>query len=395
MQPFFQDAAELLEELFIAFAVGFEQFLQFAEHLGRHGLFDLGEVRILLQDFTRHVQRQVVGIHHAAHEAQVIREQLLALVGDEHPLHIELQPLLLDVRHQQIERRLLRQEQQRLEFADALRRNVDRLQIIGAAEVRQMRIEALVLLLGDFGGFPQPDRLLRVEHLVGDGFGLVVVDLDLGQDDRVFDEVGILLHDAADLPAFQILFGVAFQIELDFGARLLLRGGVKLVFALSVAGPADRRGVGTGLLCGQLHLFGHHERRVETDAELADQLRQVLLVALFLKHLQEGLGAALGDGADVFDDLLLGHADAVVGDGQGFVRLVDREADLPLFREFGPGQAFKTHLVDRVGGVGHQFAQENIAVGVQRMNHQIQQLADFRLELFFLSHNNKTSLCSK
>ena len=52
----------------------------------------------------------------------------------------------------------------------------------------------------------------------------------------------------------------------------------------------------------------------KAHAELADELGVRLLVAGEAAH--ELLGAALGDGAQMVDGLLLAHADAVVGDGQ-------------------------------------------------------------------------------
>ena len=86
---------------------------------------------------------------------------------------------------------------------------------------------------------------------------------------------------------------------------------------------------------------------------------------VLLEKLQKCTGAALGDGADVLDDLVLRHADAVVADGEGLRFFIRRDADLPLLRHFRMGQAFEARLVDGVGGVGHQFPQENVAVGVQ------------------------------
>ena len=52
---------------------------------------------------------------------------------------------------------------------------------------------------------------------------------------------------------------------------------------------------------------------VEADAELADQLR--VLGAVGGQRLEELARARLGDRADVLDDLLARHADAVVGHG--------------------------------------------------------------------------------
>jgi hypothetical protein len=46
----------------------------------------------------------------------------------------------------------------------------------------------------------------------------------------------------------------------------------------------------------------------------------------------------------------------------------------------GIGQALEAQLVGGVGGVGNEFAQENVLVGIQGMDHQLQQLFDFGLE---------------
>ena len=56
------------------------------------------------------------------------------------------------------------------------------------------------------------------------------------------------------------------------------------------------------------------EGRIEAHAELADELRVLLLIARQL--LEELRGAGAGDGAEVRDRLLAAHADAVVADGE-------------------------------------------------------------------------------
>ncbi len=70
-------------------------------------------------------------------------------------------------------------------------------------------------------------------------------------------------------------------------------------------------------------MVGHHEGGVEAHAELADDVGGVLPAVLLLGQLLLELeGAAAGDGAQVLLQLLLRHADAVVGDGQGAGNLV-------------------------------------------------------------------------
>jgi hypothetical protein len=73
-------------------------------------------------------------------------------------------------------------------------------------------------------------------------------------------------------------------------------------------------------------LVGDDERRVEADAELADQVR--VLGAVRGELLEELARARLGDGADVLDHLLPRHADAVVRHGDRPGRRVVGDPDL-------------------------------------------------------------------
>ena len=74
-----------------------------------------------------------------------------------------------------------------------------------------------------------------------------------------------------------------------------------------------------------------HEGRVEADAELADHLfvRQVLVLLFrLLELLKESLRAGLRDRADVLDELITVHADAVVSDRQRVLLCIRRQEDL-------------------------------------------------------------------
>jgi len=72
----------------------------------------------------------------------------------------------------------------------------------------------------------------------------------------------------------------------------------------------------------------------------------------------------VGDGAEVFDELGAGHAEAGVLDGEGLGGLVGREVDLKrelvvsdvLFGELEVAEFF-----DGVGGVGNELADEDFS----------------------------------
>ena len=123
------------------------------------------------------------------------------------------------------------------------------------------------------------------------------------------------------------------------------------------------------------HLVGDDERRIEADAELADQVRVLLLVAGQLR--EEFARAGLGDRAEVRDHFVAVHADAVVADGErprhGVVVDADRELGIVL-EQRRIVERLEAQLVAGVGGVRDQLAQEDLAVRIQRVDHQVEEL---------------------
>ena len=92
----------------------------------------------------------------------------------------------------------------------------------------------------------------------------------------------------------------------------------------------------------------------------------------------------MGDGAQVAVQVLLRHADAVVGHGDGAGILVEGDVDAELILrqlDAGVGEAFEVQLVDGVRRVGDELAQEDLAVGVDGVDHQVEQLLALCLEL--------------
>ena len=92
----------------------------------------------------------------------------------------------------------------------------------------------------------------------------------------------------------------------------------------------------------------------------------------------------MGDGAQVAVQVLLRHADAVVGHGDGAGVLVEGDVDAELVLrqlDAGVGEAFEVQLVDGVRRVGDELAQEDLAVGVDGVDHQVEQLLALCLEL--------------
>jgi hypothetical protein len=68
----------------------------------------------------------------------------------------------------------------------------------------------------------------------------------------------------------------------------------------------------------------------------------------------------------------------VEGPGGG----VDRQVDLQLrvVGQLGAGDLLEPALVEGVGGVGDQLAEEDVLVGVERVDHQVEELLHLGLE---------------
>jgi hypothetical protein len=181
-----------------------------------------------------------------------------------------------------------------------------------------------------------------------------------------------------------------FGVELQRDARAALRRLVERqrgdgVGAFAVRGPPPGR-LGPRAAGVDRHLVGDHERGIKADAELADQARG-LRVGLFgtvgRELVQERFGAGAGDRSERLGEILAAHADAVVGEGQRLGVGIDRDADrkrLAVGDEFRIGQRFVTQLLAGVGGVGDEFADEDVAFGVDGMYHQVQQARNVGFE---------------
>ena len=325
----------------------------------------------------------------------MVRQKVGAFFHDEHAAGIELQALFV-VAGVVVVRRAAGHEQQGVVGGGALGAAHDDPGGIGEV-VELIFIELVVLLVGHLALRALPKRHHAVEGLqlgvglvlggviladVGGLFllaGLFPVHLDgiahivavlfdnahqgvLVQEAVVIFLGGALLHHQDDLGAHLGLIRLGDGVALG-ALALPLPGGVAAI------GPADHR-----------DLAGHHEGRVEAHAELADDVDVIGLV-LFL----EVEAAAAGNGAQVLFQLLLGHADAVIGEGDGAVFLIQRQVDLIVLLAAGHrmvGEAFEIELVNGVAGVADELPQKDLLVGVDTVDHQVQQLFAFGFELF-------------
>ena len=382
-------AAEVLEELLVALAILVEEVLKVGLDLLLDAAGDGLQLAVVLQRFTRDVKREVLRVDDAADEVEVVGQEVFALVHDEHVGAIEREALL-EILAVQVIRRAARREQQRIVGQRALGMQRDGARRIG--EVVEVRlVELVVLLVGHVGFLALPDGNHRVDRVglgVGLVLGLVIVadvfrlrllarlgNLHL---DGVAHVVAITLDQVLQavlrkISVVVVLVGVFLERKDDVGAVLGALGLGDGVAFNAVGFPRPRL-VATESVGDDAHLGGDHEAGVEADAELADD---VDVVALLLGVVGlERLGIGVCDGAEVLVELVLRHADAVVRDGDGAGALVEADVNGQLVLgklHVGIRQALEIELVDGVGRVRDKLAEENLAIGVDRVDHEVEQ----------------------
>ncbi|OPZ69401.1 MAG: hypothetical protein BWY83_01990 [bacterium ADurb.Bin478] len=367
----FQHAAVLPPDLQVLGLVAARQILKMSKEFTDQRVFDLEQMGIFLQGLARDVERQIVAVEHAADETQVIGQNLLGVMVHQHTANEQLHALLVMTKAQGLAAAAGHKEQ---------RVKLDR-RICGKMEPRQRifrfdgdELEKLVILLfADLRFGLAPDRGYLVD--------LFAVDADGKR-----DKVGIFLYQRLDALLFAELFGILAQKDLDDGAAGRRSGRLDVIGALAVAAPNVRRLVCIGGARGQFDAFRDHKNRVKAHAEAADQIQPRILLH---RHLFEKFaGAGMSDGADVLHHLLLRHADAGITNGKGLFALIQVDPDGELEIRIHHGltlDRFKPRLVQRIRGIGDQFADENFTMGVERVRENMQQLLNLCFEFESLS----------
>ena len=334
----------------------------------------------MLEHLTGDVEGEVGGVHHAPDKAEVVGQQVGALVHNKHAGGVELKALLI-LAGIEVVRGVGRDIEHGLVLHLAFAVDVDHSQgILPVAIV--LLIEGVVLLRSHLALGPLPQRHHGVEGLplviilpfglivlTGVGGALLLAGLVHEHLDGVVDIVGVLLHQVVQAVLLQVLavlliVGIHLDVKYNIGAHagLLRRLNGISIGALALPAPGLVRAVG---LAGDGDLVGHHEGGVKAHTELTDDVHVGLLVLIHV--LLELEGAAAGDGAQVLLQLLPGHANAVVADGQGAGNLVGREDNLevgPVQPHLVVGEGLVGQFIDGVAGVGDDLTEENFLVGV-------------------------------
>ena len=221
-----------------------------------------------------------------------------------------------------------RNEQQRGVFHGAFRLGVDDFQRI-VPGVEDIFVELAVFFRFDFVFGPDPERSHRVQgsDFKSVGFSLFAFDGE-GHFDRIADVIGVFFHQSlqgvlVEKVFLRVFSGMEVGVERqdEAGAAFFPFAFFDGVRAVTGGFPTDTPGF-TRSAGDQGDLFRDHEGGIETNAELANKFA-VTCGTGFLQFFQERFGAGFGNGADVFDDFVIGHADAIVSNRQG-IRLLIR-----------------------------------------------------------------------
>ena len=135
---------------------------------------------------------------------------------------------------------------------------------------------------------------------------------------------------------------------------------------------------------------GGHEGGVKADTELTDQVD--VLFGRFSQFGEKGIRAGVGDGSQVGLEFMAGHADAGIGEGQGVLFLIQIDIDLErhvAVKDIACGEALMPEFFQGIGGIGDQFADEDIPFGIEGVDNDIEEFLGFGLEFVgrgFLCH---------
>mmetsp|Transcript_45038 Transcript_45038/g.106117 ORF Transcript_45038/g.106117 Transcript_45038/m.106117 type:complete len:860 (-) Transcript_45038:68-2647(-) len=415
--------------------LGLGHLLHHVERLRHQLLLDHLEDAGLLEHLARDVEGKVLRVDDSADERQVPGHEVVELIGDEDAAHVQPEVRLLRLQLvEKVRGRLLRDEQDRPELDLALGGEVDLVE--GGIEVLGQRLEEVgVLVVGHVRRRAHPDRLGVVDqlpalgsllHLLGLGLVLLLVlillhvrhvnlvvilllslplalrsllggslrlrllvrdlnllRLGLLEEDGEVDELGVALDEGLELVLLEVLRRVLLDLHRDAGPAPdrvpagVLRDGEGRV----------GRGLPDHLLV--LVVLGHHRHvvgdqvhRVEANPELSDEVHVALLGHL----LEERRRPGLGDRPQVVHQVVARHADARVRDSDGASSLVSLDVDLKLrhialAQQRGVGEREEADLVEGVGRVGDELAQEDLLLRVERVDDDVHQAPNLRLEL--------------
>ncbi len=227
-------------------------------------------------------------------------------------------------------------------------------------------IELEIVLVRKFGRFFQPQGSGSVHHLVAVGglhapflpFLLLAADYRHGQETAIFFQKSVYARLLQKLLAFII------DIQDNIGASLRAVALLHGILRRAVAFPAH--GLCSVFIAKRVddNFLGHHERRIESETEVAyDAVGAVLVFG------QELFRSGEGYLIDVFVKIIGVHADAMVAHCQCAGFFIDAHAHIQCAQfsfEFAEsGQC--AELLCGIYGIAYKLTQKNLVVAVQEL----------------------------
>ena len=241
-------------------------------------------------------------------QCQEVGYDAFHLVGDEHLVAIELYliTLKLDVR---LDPREIKDTCEVERIVDVQVNPEQRFVLHGIKRA----IELLVVLVLQRRWRLCPERLHVVDDVVFVGVLHLAVFpfLLLAEDNRYRQELTVLLQELFNLVLLKKLLAVVVDVENDVRTAVVARCILDGELRASVARPLH--GLCTFLIAAgdDFHFLRHHEGRIESQTEMANDSVGVVLV--FVKEIGYAREGYL---VDILIDFLFRHADAPVADGQ-------------------------------------------------------------------------------
>ena len=239
--------------------------------------------------------------------------------------------------------------------------------------VAEMAVEFGVLLLGHLGLRLAPQR----GALVGGQVLAVARD-----GDRHGDVVGPFAHDRSPAGSARGYSSAsALRCSTTSVPASSRVAGAMVKSPRAVGGPGPGL-LGAGLARGDLDPVGDHEGGVEADAELADQARAGPRAwpppasAPKARVPERAMVPRLSISSSRVMPMPSSAISRVRAGLSGTMRTLAPSGGARA----GSVERLEAAAVHRVGGVGDQFAQENFALGIERMHHQVEQPPDLGAE---------------
>ena len=209
--------------------------------------------------------------------------------------------------------------------------------------------------------------------------------------DWIADIVGILLNQILKVPGIKEVFLCLITIILlaqsngNIGTTTFLLALLNSIGTVTSGLPAYSSSF-TSLAGNNSNLFCYHESRIEAYTKLTNQflIGNLCIILLgLLELLQKCLSAGFGNSTKILNYLLLGHAQTIIRNSQSVAILIWYQKNLIVLialQNISVLERSKMQLVNSIGSIGNQLPQEYLVIGINTVNHEIQQFLSFCLK---------------